>query len=439
MNNKKPRVAILTTFHDHDPAYSLCNVVADQLTMFTDAGYAVRLFVTEQFKNPQGVWAHELVDLRHIPVVQCDNDGNLNDAYQAEADKMEQFLAKELDGIDVVLTHDIIHQPSHLIHNIACRKFADKREDLRCLHWVHSASAPQVLCNKPEVRDFIASKFPHSFICYPNAWSRALVARNFGFEQDEVKTVHHPTDICSFFDFHPLSRALVKEFKMLEADVICAYPCRLDRGKQPEVNIKIMACLKKMGRRVKLVLFDFHSTGGDKVVYRNELKQTAEKWGLVDKDDILWISEWREETLYHAPREMVKDMKLLSELCIHPSTSETYSLVVQESMLAKNFCLLNHHFPAMRDIYGSRNVLYEPFGGAVNALDMDNGSTNLHISNEQTHFDNLANKVRYFLENDWAVAQFRFVRKFRNTDYIFKHELEPLLYFKGVDKPYKIL
>jgi hypothetical protein len=169
------------------------------------------------------------------------------------------------------------------------------------------------------------------------------------------------------------------------------------------------------------------------------LKQTAEKWGLVDKDDILWISEWREETLYHAPREMVKDMKLLSELCIHPSTSETYSLVVQESMLAKNFCLLNHHFPAMRDIYGSRNVLYEPFGGAVNALDMDNGSTNLHISNEQTHFDNLANKVRYFLENDWAVAQFRFVRKFRNTDYIFKHELEPLLYFKGVDKPYKIL
>jgi hypothetical protein len=138
-------------------------------------------------------------------------------------------------------------------------------------------------------------------------------------------------------------------------------------------------------------------------------------------------------------RAVIRDMKMLSDLCVHPSTSETYSLVVQEAMLCKNFCVVNHHFPAMRDIYGSKNVLYEPFGGAVNILDMDNGSTNLQIHQEDVHFNNLANKIRYFLENDWAVAQFRFIRKFRNTDYVFKHELEPLLYCKGGDWPYKML
>ncbi len=173
------------------------------------------------------------------------------------------------------------------------------------------------------------------------------------------------------------------------------------------------------------------------MVYRNEMKQIAKEWGLIDREDILWMSDWSAETAYHTPRAVVRDMKLLADLCIHPSTSETYSLVVQESMLSKNFCVLNHHFPAMRDIYGSKNVLYEPFGGAVNVLDMDNGATTLNISDEKLHFDNLAKKVRYFLENDWTLAQFRFVRKFRNTDYVFKNELEPLLFYEPLRK-YKI-
>jgi len=429
MKKEKTRVAILTTFLSNDPAYSLCNVVADQLAMFTAAGYKVKLIVTDQFpEHPGAPWEHELIEYARIPVVQLDNDGNLNDKYKDEISLMRKSLEKHLENIDVVLAHDITLQPAHLIHNMACRQIAEKREDLRWLHWVHSASAPRVMCNRDDVSNYIRAAFPNSFYVYPNDWTRPIVARNFNTEQDLVKVVHHPTDIPEFFTFHEYSRQITKEMNLLEADSICVYPCRLDRGKQPEYNIKIMAAMKKMGWRVKLIIFDFHSTGGDKVTYRNELKQTAEKWGLIDKVDILWISEWSEKTKYQAPRQVVKDLKLLSDLCVHPSTSETYSLVVQESMLCRNFCVLNHHFPAMRDIYGSKNVLYEPFGGAVNILDMDNGSTTLNIGDEKLHFDNLAKKVIYFLENDWAVAQFRFIRKHRNTDYVFKMELEPLLY-----------
>lgn len=434
INNKtKPRVAIFTTFNSNDNAYSLCNVVADQLRMFIDNGYQVKLLVTEQFEA-DGVWADKNVEIAKIPVVRCDNDGNLADDYRDEVNKMKLSLEKHLKDIDVVIAHDIILQPAHLIHNVAAREIADKNEDMLWLHWIHSATCPQVMCSRDDVRKFIGNKFPHSFICYPNDWTRPIVARNYGFEQDEVKTVHHPTDICDFFNMHPLSKELVKEFKLLEADVICVYPARLDRGKQPEVIIKIMASMKRMGWNVKFICIDFHSTGGDKIVYREEMKKIAQEWNLIDKEDILWMSEWKEETRYSVPREVVKDLKMISELCIHPSTSETYSLVAQEAMLCKNFCVLNHHFPAMRDIYGSKNVLYEPFGGAVNILDMDNGATNINITDEKLHYENLAKKIKYFLENDNAIAQFRFIRKFRNTDYIFKNELEPLLFYSPLMK-----
>jgi hypothetical protein len=126
---------------------------------------------------------------------------------------------------------------------------------------------------------------------------------------------------------------------------------------------------------------------------------------------------------------MVMNLKKIADFHMHPSTSETYSLVVQESMIWRNFCVLNHHFPPMRDIYGSKNVIYEPFGAAVNMLDGEDGSTNLNIHSETKHFENLARKILYMIEiANPVINQWRFIRKTKSTDYIFKFQLEPLLY-----------
>ena len=132
---------------------------------------------------------------------------------------------------------------------------------------------------------------------------------------DEVKCVHHPSDFLSLMfgdevDFEQLSRSctqpaitpeaiekldkrvnypirlskdLVNEFDILNADVISVYPCRLDRGKQPQYLIKTMGAIKSLGRKVSCVLFDFHSTGGDKVVYKDELIASELNWIAINE------------------------------------------------------------------------------------------------------------------------------------------------------------
>ncbi|MBI3308951.1 MAG: hypothetical protein HYZ79_06220, partial [Candidatus Melainabacteria bacterium] len=291
-------------------------------------------------------------------------------------------------------------------------------------------------------------------VAYPNDWDRKRVAQNWGYELDEVKTVHHPSDFTELMfgkeiDLseytslsdedkqrldkeinYPirLSKDLVDEFDLLSADVISAYPCRLDRGKQPEFLIKTMAKMKDLGRSVRCILFDFHSTGDDKVVYKEELQKIAMEWGLTPHE-MIFISKWREDTFLNVPREVVMNIKKISDFHMHPSTSETYSLVVQESMVWRNFCILNHHTPYMRDIYGSRNVIHEEFGSAVNSLTGENGATNINIFDEQKHFENVANKVLYFIEQaNPVIAQWRFIRQTKNLKYIFRRQLEPLLY-----------
>jgi glycosyltransferase involved in cell wall biosynthesis len=451
---KENKIAILTTFYDFDSAYSLCNCVEDQLRMFCDHGYKIKVIVDENFKSPGGYWDNPNLTYGKTPSIQRSNEGELNEHWQEDVDRFYEVLKKELEGYEVVIGHDITLQPAHLIHNIACRRLADERKDIRWLHWSHSATAPQVRCSNEDAQRLIRHRFPNAFMCYPNDWDRKRVALNYGYEIDKVKCVHHPSDFLSLMfgdeidiDKIPgitpetkdwleknvnysikLSKDFVKEFDILNADVISVYPCRLDRGKQVQYNIKTMAKIKELGRSVKMIVIDFHSTGGDKVTYRNELKELGKNWGLTDKE-LIFMSEWREDTNLHVPRQVVMNLKKIADFHMHSSTSETYSLVVQESMIWRNFCVLNHHTPYMRDIYGSKNVLHEPMGAAVNALTGEDGSTNLNISNEALHFENLAKKVLYMIEiANPVLAQWRMIRKTRSIDYIFRNQLEPLLY-----------
>lgn len=436
---KENKVAILTSYYDHDPGYSLINCTEDQLRMFCDNDYKIKLFVDSVFRNPGGYWAHPNITYAFLPPVQRSNEGQLNDKWKEETDAVYDCLKKELEGYKVVLSHDLVLQPAELIYNYAARRLAKERDDLRWLNWCHSPTQAVVNCNIQEISDVIKEKFPNSFICYPNDWDRKRVAINHKLELDEVKCVHHPSDFVSLLcgDAEDMSekglktlnltRDFVKEFDLWNADVISVYPCRLDRGKQPEFNIKTMAKIKETGRSVLMVIFDFHSTGGDKVIYREELKQTARAWGLTEKECV-FVSEWRPETNYNVPRQFIMNLKKFSDFHMHSSNTETYSLVCQESVATKNFLVLNHHLPVMRDIYGSESVLYETFGSTVDSLTGENGSTSLQIHDEKTEFENRAKRILYWIENNPVLAEWRFIRKHRNLNYVFRQELEPLLF-----------
>lgn len=454
---KNNGVAIFTTFYMVDEAYSLCNVVEDQLRMFIEiGGYKIKLIVDEGLDESSlsGIWKHPNVTLEKIPGVYRSNEGVMPLDYKEQVDKVYFRLKEILKDCKVVICHDITLQCAHLIHNLACRMIAEERNDLRFFHLSHSATSPEVRCSDPAAREIIQKPFPgNAIMLYPNDWDKHRVALNYKYEMDRVKFVPHCSDFLSLLfgdevdlDLIPnlsdearqwlirkvnypikLSKDFIKEFDILNADVISVYPCRLDRGKNVEWNIRVMAKIKELGRSVRMIIIDFHSTGSDKVVYRHELQGVAKKWGLTDKECI-FTSQWKENTNLHVPRQFVMNLKKISDFHQHSSTSETYSLVVQESIATKNFIICNHHTPYMRDLWGSKNVLHIPMGGAVDCLTGEDGSTTINITNEQKHFDNLAKKVLYFIENNPVLNEWRIIRQTRNLQYVFRNFLEPLLY-----------
>jgi glycosyltransferase involved in cell wall biosynthesis len=265
-------------------------------------------------------------------------------------------------------------------------------------------------------------------VVYPNSGDIPRVARNFLYEEDEVKRVHHATDIPDYLGFHKFSKRIYRERGYENADIIATYPIRLDRGKQVEVLIKTLGAMNRMGRIVRGTIIDFHSTGGDKITYREELKQIAKDEGI--EKEILFTSEFDKELEYSCPREMVRDFMMVSNLFMLPSTSETYSFIAQEAMICKNFVVLNKDFPPIRSVYGD-DPLYKQFSSAIDALTGLDGSTTTTHDNNREWYHDVANAIFYYIEHNPALMLNTLVRKTRNSNYIFRNQLEPLLYYEG--------
>jgi glycosyltransferase involved in cell wall biosynthesis len=447
MRTKK--VCIATNFNSADPAYSLNRVTQDQIKMLNMGGFKPVVIVSDSFEP---IEEYKNAEIRKIPIVPCSNSVKKDKTFDEDVAKLTEAFEQHLKDIDVIITHDFAYQPAALKHNIACRKIANKHPEKRWLHWIHSATPPYTLSNlrthfQDEYLNLIEKPFPNSYYIAFNQISIPSLAKNFNVSQDKVKYVPHPIDVCRFFGFDEQLEKLVTDKRILESDAICAYPIRLDRGKQVEYVIKTMSQLKEFGMKVTCIIVDFHSTGGDKVVYRDELKKLAIDWGL-SPEECFFTSEVNESWRTRVPWETVANIQQLCNVYIHPSRSETYSLTTQEAGIAGSVIVLNQDFPPFRSIYGP-NAIYRKFSSNWDVLadlnhsyeETDQGGTVTETKYgpedvpdeqrrgfEEAYHRETAGMIARRLRTDLASSMQIKLRTERSLGAVFKNYLEPLLY-----------
>lgn len=440
------RVAIFTTFSDIQKAYSLNIIVQYQIKQLLINGYEPTVIVHQTFE-PEGVYAHPNVKIETIPNVACHNEVKKDETFEQDVLEIENRLEEILKDIDVVLTHDIVYQNACLKHNFAARRVAKRLTQIKWLHWIHSATSPLLLnmirpIFSDEYVSLVQSPFPNSKYVYPNAYAVPSVAKNFGVSQEDVRVVHHPTDIAQYFNFTDEAERVLFEKDVLTADAICTYPIRLDRGKQAEFVIKTMAMVKEYGLSIRCIIADFHSTGGDKVTYREDLKRIGIDYGL-NSDELIFLSEQSELWTSEVPQSLIASFQMLSNVFIMPSVSETYSLVAQEAGLSKQVMVLNADFPPFRSIYGE-NAIYRKYSSRYDIMadpaeamtpnsqtSTRYGSSDLpdeaRKSAEKAYHKETAGMIAARLKHP-EMAMSIHLRKNRNLQTVFKKEIEPLFY-----------
>lgn len=355
------KIALLTTFYEAESGYSLIAVAETQIRMLLDHGYSPAVLVQEDFQQSlaPSIWRSEVTDLRPaIPFMHL--DPGLADDFEGRVAKIEAALGDALADAEVCITHDIVLQEFYKEHNVAVRRYAKTRPDLLWLHCIHSrpsygrASSYPLNCR---------STPPPGYIVYPNDIDRAQVVQIYGLDGQEwrVKACRagHAVDPLLLWPYDRLTRDLALKADLVGGDVVAVYPARLDRGKQVEKIVRLMAGVKKSGHEPRLLVIDWQSAGERFQKYIDELQGLAASYGL--ENEVFFTSRLDDRCSQGVPRRVVVELMDLSNVYIHPSKVETYSLVVHEAILRGNLAVLNHDLPPMRELYGD-NAIYMDFG-----------------------------------------------------------------------------
>lgn len=422
----KSNIYLLTNFSTYLRSFSPIIVVGEQIKMMQRAGYNPILIAAETWQPPEDSIFASCDTRLMFPSA----SHNPNEAID-QIEELVDITYKELDAIlpdgATVLTHDLIFLPDYTIMNLAARRLAVNRPSLRWIHWVHSATNPQAVSEErgmygESYAQALMSPFPNSLIAYPNSYDIRRVATNFHFEEDQIVEVPHSTDPTE--GLHPLVQRFYDDKGLGDTEVFIVYPLRLDRGKNAEVDIKLVAGFRRLGVKAQVLYCDFQSTGDDKVVYREDLKRLAVDLDVADR--VTFLSEFDDMAQMEVAHDIILDFFVLSNVFVMPSKSETYSLISQEAMLKGNLVIMNHDFAPFRQIFGD-SALYRQFDGANIAMSGLNGEITTIHSDENEYYQGLANEIRYYLANDKVLHAKTWVRTQRNPDAVFRNFVEPLL------------
>lgn len=388
------KVAILTTFFEADSGYSLIAVVENQIRLLLHHGYDPVVLVDERFKTENPFWRPYVFDLR--PVLPATPTRTL----------VGRILKEHLAGVDVCLTHDIVLLDQYQPYDLGMRWCAKFYNDLLWLHFLHSCPSGK-------------RKTPPGYLIYPNATDKPRVCQVYGLGGQEWRAIpnraSHTIDPLRVWNYDPLTEAIVSQFNLLDAEVSAVYPTRLDRGKQPEKILRLLAGVKKAGYSARLLIIDWQSAGEHFQQYIDELLETAQELGV----DVAFTSRLDNRCEQGVPRHVVTELMDLSNVYIHPSRAETYSLAVHEAILRGKLVCLNGDFPAMVELFGE-SAIYFDFGSDRVARE---------YRTEQDFWDDEAMRlIAEIKQNRGLIAQTKARREWRPE--AMWREFESLLYLK---------
>jgi len=395
------KAAILTDFGSHDAAYSLCGVVANQVKMLRDDN-DLTVFVRGNPKDFEKVYERARV-VQLDPGEIGNNVVNVTAKSEEEIAHLHAQFETNFADIDVVLTHDLIYQPNMWKYHVAARRFAVKHPKTKWLHWIHSATNLGTINAAGRFKQELTNRFPHSWLVAMNDEEINRKAGPLGFEREQVVVIPNPLDIMEFYD--PITRAILGG-KAWAADILIVYPARLDRGKQVEVVGEIAEQLNLAGWSTLVIVVDFHSTGGDKVNYRDELKERFGKF-MGFTSDVPGCA-------YHVSHRVVMDLFDYADVFVHPSVSESDPLIVPEAMWKRNLMVLNFDLPVFRQYDG--RALFGKFSSAIDVTSGEVGETKTTYTSRGEYMAHLARAVAHMVGQDPIAKNHRLVRQTRSLE-----------------------
>ena len=359
----KEKVAILTTFGEFLPGYSLSGIVQDQAEMLSRHGHDVHLFVNEKYHGesfPAKITLRKEIPFAHLHDYRHRNE--LKTEHKMTVNAMRKLCVETLmQEFDIVFTHDFVFTGWNMPYALGIIEAAkaDKDSKTRWLHWIHSVPSP--MFDWWNIREYGTK---HRLI-YPNKTDALRVAEQYRGQLKDVRVIPHIKDLRSFFDFHEDTCMFIDEHPaVMQADIVQILPASVDRLEAKRVRevMLLFSRIKQKGFSICLVIANQWATGKQQKEDVEKYKKIARRNGLKTEQEVIFTSDFRPEYEVGIPKHMVRELFMCSNLLIFPTREESFGLAVPEAALASGaFLVLNKSLTMQIEISGF-NALYFDFG-----------------------------------------------------------------------------
>ena len=364
--------------------------------LMADAGHQVRIVAGRgKQTDPRIPFIHlPLADSRHpdILAVKAELDaGQVPPAFSELVDSLTAHLREALDGVDVLIAHNVCSLNKNLALTAAVRNLIN---DLRVILWHHDLA-----WTTPRYQSELYEGYPWDLL--RQSWNgvkqvtisemrQQELTELMQIDEEDVEVIPNGVDAAAFHKLEAQTKEYVKTLDLLNASPLFLLPVRITPRKNIELALRVCANLLQHFPDTKLVVtgpLGPHNPAN--VIYFEMLEALRKELKLEHAAHFL-----AELTTDYIPDEVIFDFYHLADALFLPSREEGFGIPVLEAGLAglPIFC---SDIPPLRSLGGTR-VTY--FSADADPLELANRIAS-HLSLNSVFRMRTEVRRRYIWEN----------------------------------------
>jgi glycosyltransferase involved in cell wall biosynthesis len=248
-----------------------------------------------------------------------------------------QDLIKNLEGVDIVIAHNVLTMSYNLPLTLALHELSDT-ESFKIVCWGHDSpffydDYSQDLAGEPWS---ILRKYNPDMTYITISGSRQKQFAELYGEGFLIEIIPNGIDPVTFFNLGSRIGNAVREMDLFGADLLLVQPSRLHPRKNIEFSIEVIHAFRKMKVKARLLLsgsYDPHEKNTQN--YYEKLKGLARKLDV--KDDVLIMADLLLNGGKGSSKEPVNihELYLIADVMLLPSLQEGFGIPLLEAGLFK--------------------------------------------------------------------------------------------------------
>ena len=340
------------------------SVIAHHARLMSNAGHSVRLVAArgESLSERIPLVMMPLADSRHERILQIKEGldrGEVTEEFEVIRDKLAIELKKALEGVDVLIAHNVCSLNKNLALTAALHQLHQAGNLPRLILWHHDLAwtTPRYL---PELHEgypwnLLKSDWGNLTHVVVSELRRDELSELMKIEPASIRIIPNGVNVEEFYKLEALTVSLLQKTKLLDAAPILLLPVRITPRKNIELALHTLAELKKQFPQAALVVTGpLGPHNGNNIKYFEILTSLRKQLGLEGSANFL--AELHEGFL---PDEVIADVYRVADALFFPSREEGFGIPLIEAAFSHlpAFCA---DIPPLKKLGGEDAIFFSP-------------------------------------------------------------------------------